>query len=117
MKAKIDACQAAAVTEEGDEALTGTAANLLRDAQGRAVEAFEPGMILYRSGAGSVDVVNPSDGGSHAAFARRTLEAAAVGAGLTYDHVSGDLTQANYTSLRIGKSSFAGSASRCTTAC
>jgi len=31
--------------------------NLLRDAQGRPVEAFEPGMILYRRGGGSVDVV------------------------------------------------------------
>ena len=106
MKAKIEACLAAVVTEEGDEALTGTAANLLRDAQGRAVEAFEPGMILYRRGAGSVEVVNPSGGGSHAAFARRALEAAAVGAGLTYDQVSGDLTQANYSSLRAGKIEF-----------
>ena len=42
------------VAEEGDEVLTGTAANLLRDARGRAVEAFEPGMILYRRGAGSL---------------------------------------------------------------
>ena len=106
MKAKIEACLAAVVTEEGDEALTGTVANLLRDAQGRAVEAFEPGMILYRRGGGSVDVVNPSGGGSHAAFARRALEAAAVGAGLTYDQVSGDLTQANYSSLRAGKIEF-----------
>ena len=86
--------------------LTGTAANLLRDAQGRAVEAFEPGMILYRRGMGSVEVVNPSGGGSHAAFARRALEAASVGAGLTYDQVSGDLTQANYSSLRAGKIEF-----------
>jgi hypothetical protein len=42
-------------------------------------------MILYRRGMGSVEVVNPSGGGSHTAFARRALEAAAVGAGLTYD--------------------------------
>ena len=106
MKAKIEACLAAVVTEEGDDALTGPAANLLRDAQGRAVEAFEPGMILYRRGAGSVDVVNPSGGGSHAAFARRALEASAVGTGLTYDQVAGDLTQANYSSLRAGKIEF-----------
>jgi lambda family phage portal protein len=106
MKAKIEACLAAVVTEEGDEALTGTASGLLRDAQGRAVESFEPGMILYRRGMGSVEVVNPSGGGSHAAFARRALEAAAVGAGLTYDQVSGDLTQANYSSLRAGKIEF-----------
>jgi lambda family phage portal protein len=106
MKAKIEACLAAVVSEEGDEALTGAAAGLLRDAQGRAVESFEPGMILYRRGMGSVEVVNPSGGGSHAAFAKRALEAAAVGAGLTYDQVSGDLTQANYSSLRAGKIEF-----------
>ena len=106
MKAKIEACLAAVVSEEGDEALTGAAAGLLRDAQGRTVESFEPGMILYRRGMGSVEVVNPSGGGSHAAFARRALEAAAVGAGLTYDQVSGDLTQANYSSLRAGKIEF-----------
>ncbi len=106
MKAKIEACLAAVVTDEGDEALTGAAAGLLRDAQGRTVESFEPGMILYRRGMGSVEVVNPSGGGSHAAFARRALEAAAVGAGLTYDQVSGDLTQANYSSLRAGKIEF-----------
>lgn len=106
MKAKIEACLAAVVTEEGEEALTGSAAGLLRDAQGRTVESFEPGMILYRRGMGSIEVVNPSGGGSHAAFARRALEAAAVGAGLTYDQVSGDLTQANYSSLRAGKIEF-----------
>jgi lambda family phage portal protein len=106
MKAKIEACLAAVVTEEGDETLTGPASGLLRDAQGRAVETFEPGMILYRRGMGSVEVVNPSGGGSHAAFARRALEAAAVGTGLTYDQVSGDLTQANYSSLRAGKIEF-----------
>ncbi|MFN7305582.1 MAG: phage portal protein, partial [Acetobacteraceae bacterium] len=61
---------------------------------------------LYRRGQGDVSVVNPSGGGSHTAFARRSLEAAAVGAGLTYDQVSGDLTQANYSSLRAGKIEF-----------
>jgi lambda family phage portal protein len=106
MKAKIEACLAAVVTEEGDEVLTGPAAGLLRDAQGRPEEAFEPGMILYRRGTGSVEVVNPSGGGSHTAFARRALEAASVGAGLTYDQVSGDLTAANYSSLRAGKIEF-----------
>jgi lambda family phage portal protein len=106
MKAKIEACLAAVVSEDGDEAMTGAASGLLRDAQGRTVESFEPGMILYRRGMGSVEVVNPSGGGSHAAFARRALEASAVGTGLTYDQVAGDLTQANYSSLRAGKIEF-----------
>ena len=106
MKAKIEACLAAVVSEDGDETMTGPASGLLRDAQGRTVESFEPGMILYRRGMGSVDVVNPSGGGTHAAFARRALEASAVGTGLTYDQVAGDLTQANYSSLRAGKIEF-----------
>jgi lambda family phage portal protein len=106
MKAKIEACLAAVVTTDSDDAMTGASTSLLRDAQGRALEAFEPGIILYNRGAGSVEVVNPSGGGSHTAFARRTLEAAAVGAGLTYDQVSGDLTAANYSSLRAGKIEF-----------
>jgi len=37
--------------------MTGPASGLLRDAQGRTVESFEPGMILYRRGMGSVEVV------------------------------------------------------------
>jgi hypothetical protein len=63
-------------------------------------------MILYRRGMGSVEVVNPSGGGSHAAFARRALEASAIGTGLTYDQVAGDLTQTTYSSLRAGKIEF-----------
>ncbi|MCZ8149698.1 MAG: phage portal protein, partial [Roseomonas sp.] len=62
MKAKIEACLAAVVSEDGDEAMTGPASGLLRDAQGRTVESFEPGMILYLRGMGSVEVVNPSGG-------------------------------------------------------
>lgn len=106
MKARIESCLAALVTDEGDETLTGPPAGLLRDAHGNKVESFRPGMILYRRGAGSIEVVNPSGGGSHAAFARRALEAAAVGVGLTYDQVAGDLSQANYSSLRAGKIEF-----------
>jgi hypothetical protein len=67
MKAKIEACLAAVVTDDGEETLTkprDANPGLLRDAQGRAVESFEPGMILYRRGHGEVNVVNPSGGGS-----------------------------------------------------
>ena len=63
-------------------------------------------MILYRRGMGSVEVVNPSGGGSHAAFARRALEASVVSTGLSYDQVGGDLTRANHASLRAGKIEF-----------
>lgn len=103
VKAKIEACLAAVVNDDSDETATGSR---VTDANGLPVETFEPGMILYRKGAGEIEIVNPSGGGSHLQFARRALERAAVGAGLTYDQVSGDLSSANYSSLRAGKIEF-----------
>lgn len=104
LKAKIEACLTAIVSDDdGEQTATG---NTVEDSAGNKIETFEPGMILYRRGGGSVEVVNPSGGGSHLQFARRALERAAVGAGLTYDQVSGDLTGANYSSLRAGKIEF-----------
>jgi lambda family phage portal protein len=105
MKAKIEACMSAIVTDNGEETLT-PAEGRVTDAAGNVIETFEPGMIIYRKGAGEIEVVNPSGGGSHLQFARRALERAAVGGGLTYDQVSGDLTGANYSSLRAGKIEF-----------
>lgn len=117
-KAKIEACLVGAVTDDGDGVIgatsnsgteTQSADGLFRDARGNVVETFEPGLLLYRrsNGAGSsFEAINPSSSGAHSSLARRALEAAAVGAGLTYDQVSGDLTQANYSSLRAGKIEF-----------
>lgn len=109
MKAKIEACMTAIVNEDGDDLVTspaGAPANRVTDSAGNTIEGFEPGMILYRRGSGDIEVVNPSGGGSHLNFARRALERSSVGAGLTYDQVSGDLTGANYSSLRAGKIEF-----------
>lgn len=117
-KAKIEACLVGAVTDDSEGVIGATSTSgpetqgsdgLFRDARGNVVETFEPGLLLYRrtNGAGSsFDAINPSSGGSHVSLAKRALEAAAVGAGLTYDQVSGDLTQANYSSLRAGKIEF-----------
>lgn len=102
-KAYVEACLSIVVTNDDEETVTG---DVLKDAHGQAVEQLEPQMILYRRGGGSVDTIAPTGGGSHQGFARRQLEGAAVGTGLTYDQVSGDLTQANYSSLRAGKIEF-----------
>lgn len=104
LKAKIEACLSAVVSDDNEqEQVTG---GFVTDANGIRIETFEPGMILYRKGAGEIEVINPSGGGSHINFARRSLERAAIGAGLTYDQVSGDLTGANYSSLKAGKIEF-----------
>jgi lambda family phage portal protein len=102
-KAEIEACLSVVISDDSEEAATGSVAT---DAFGTPIESLQPGMILYRRGAGDVEVVNPSGGGSHAAFAKRHLEQSAAGAGLTYDQISGDLTNANYSSMRAGKIEF-----------
>ncbi len=104
LKAKIESCFAAIATDDGTDETT--LAGFVKDARGRVIEKFEPGMIAYRRGGGSIETLNPSGGGSHMAFAKRALEASSVGAGLTYDQVSGDLTGANYSSLKAGKIEF-----------
>jgi lambda family phage portal protein len=108
-KAHVEACLAVVVSGEDGALVSGKTpeeAGLLRDAAGRPVESIEPQMILYRDGGGSVDPIVPSGGGDHAGYAKRLLEGAAVGVGLTYDQVAGDMTQANYSSLRAGKVEF-----------
>jgi lambda family phage portal protein len=111
-KAEIEACLSVIISGDDEETLTGhttppgEVAGAITDRNQAPVEDLQPGMIMYRRGTGQVDVVQPTGGGSHLGFARRTLEAAAVGAGLTYDQVSGDLSQANYSSLRAGKIEF-----------
>lgn len=102
-KAEVEACLSVIISDDGEETATGSVAT---DSAGNPIEDLQPGMILYRRGAGEVSVVNPSGGGSHAAFARRHLEQSAAGSGLTYDQISGDLTNANYSSLRAGKIEF-----------
>ena len=107
-KAEIEACLSVIVSGGDDsQPIAGEdGAHLLRDAAGNPVEDIQPGLILYRRDAGAVDTIAPSGGGTHLGFAKRTLEAAAVGTGLTYDQASGDLSQANYSSLRAGKIEF-----------
>ncbi len=106
MKAKVEACLTAIIGGDDEEKTATGGLNVVTDAYGRVIEDFQPGMLMYRRSVGDVEVINPSGGGSHLQFARRALERAAVGVGLTYDQVSGDLTGANYSSLRAGKIEF-----------
>lgn len=103
-KATVEAMFTLSVTNpDAEDRVTGKDSALMRDAQGNAIEALETGTILYGHGNRNIEQISPTGGGSHLGYARRTLEAASVGTGLTYDQVTGDLTKANYSSLRAGK--------------
>ena len=101
-RAKIEACLAAFVTSNED----GSRSPLGQDAKavdGQRVEQFEPGMVSYLKPGEDVKFADPSGSGGHNDFSRQALQAIAVGAGITYDQLTGDLTRANYSSLRAGK--------------
>lgn len=63
----------------------------------------EPGMLLDLKPGQDIKFAEPKTSTQFEAVAMHTLQAMAIGAGLTYDQVTGDLRQANYSSLRAGK--------------
>src|SRR5512132_2354930 len=90
VRKKIEACFAAFVTGSDDEETLGSAAT---DADGRRVESFEPGMIEYLAPGKDVKFATPSAGGGYAEYMRVQLHAIAAGVGLTYELLTGDLSQ------------------------
>lgn len=67
---------------------------------------MSPGMVANVPAGKTVSTLDPKAGAGTGDLARRALQAIGVGAGLSYDLVSGDLTGANYSSLRAGRLSF-----------
>lgn len=76
-----------------------------KDVDGSKVTRIEPGQI---QDIGDADIVfaNPSSQSVFGEAYKAGLWAMAAGAGITYDQLTGDLTQANYSSLRAGKIEF-----------
>jgi lambda family phage portal protein len=103
-QAKIQACLAAFVTSQA-AAATGPLEGTDPDT-GDAAKSFYPGMIERLLPGEDVKFSEPSGAGSFSGLARHQLHAIATGWGLTYDLLTGDLSQANYSSLRAGRLSF-----------
>lgn len=105
-KARIEACLTAFVTSDAAPASSPLGTEATRAADGERVVQFGSGMVNYLRPGETVDTVAPTGAGGFEAFAVHQLMAIAVGCGLTYDQVTGDLRQANYSSLRAGKIEF-----------
>lgn len=105
LKAKIEANLTALVKQ------TDGAANPLFD-QGRSqeksessgrIESIRPGSVAYLNHGEDITFANPTSSNQFEQVSIATLQAMSAGVGLTYDQVTGDLRQANYSSLRAGK--------------
>ena len=104
VKAKIEASFAAFVKQpDAARPLLAAAQTGGEAAVGDRIERLRPGAVAYLQPGEDVVFANPTSSGQFGDVSIATLQAMAVGAGLTYDQVTGDLRQANYSSLRAGK--------------
>jgi lambda family phage portal protein len=73
------------------------------DAQGVALAGLEPGTLQVLEPGEGVTFSQPADvGASYSEFLRMQFRAVAAAMGITYEMLTGDLTQVNYSSIRAG---------------
>lgn len=101
VRKKMEACVMAIISsDKPDKALglTGTA----------GVEKMRPGLIARIGASEQVTFNNPGASGAGGEFSRFELHALAVGSGITYAQLTGDMSQANFSSNRMGLIEFRG---------
>lgn len=76
-----------------------------RNEDGQSFTRIEPGMLVD-IGDAEITFATPHGSSTFIDVYRTGLQAMAAGAGITYDQLTGDLTGANYSSLRAGKIEF-----------
>lgn len=97
VKQRIEASFSAFVTRQDQ---TGSINPISKD---KRIDTLRPGTITYLNHGEQVSFGQPSSSGQFEPVWVTTMMTMAAGAGLTYDQVTGDLRQANYSSLRAGK--------------
>jgi lambda family phage portal protein len=70
---------------------------------GTAFAGLEPGTMQFLDPGEDVKFSSPADvGGTYEAFIKQQLRAVAVGLGISYEMLTGDLSGVNYSSIRAG---------------
>lgn len=105
-KMKVENCLSLIVSGSDPESPLGKTSTKTRgDGSTFTQEELAPGMIKYVDG-DNVTVVNPSSAGGHDGVILQAQQEIAIGAGITYDQLTGDLSRNNFASLRAGKIEF-----------
>lgn len=109
VRKKIEACFAAFITPDpeaiGENIELGAESGEQTDT-GLDIEFFEPGMVQRLRPGDKVEFGEPKPSAAIAEFARITLLGATTGAGVPYEHGTGDLSSVNYSSYRAGNLEF-----------
>lgn len=108
LKAKVEACFAAYRKLNSPVANLAQAKRVETQSDGtrRQIESISPGTITDLYPGEEIGAIQPTGGMAFDSIMINTWMALAAGAGLTYDQMTGDLRQANYSSLRAGKIEF-----------
>ncbi len=102
VKARVEACFGAFVkSSDAARSLASTRADASNPK--RVIEEMRPGMISYLDAGEDVVFAQPSGAGQFEQVNIATMMAVSAGLGATYDEMTGDLRQANYSSLRAGR--------------
>ncbi|GJD51094.1 hypothetical protein OPKNFCMD_3845 [Methylobacterium crusticola] len=103
VKAKTEACFAAFVETNGEQ--QSNVGQVVKEGgvARRLIEKLAPGMINYLNPGEKVSFAAPTGSGQFEPVWLAGQMALAAGTGITYDQLTGDLRQANYSSLRAGK--------------
>jgi lambda family phage portal protein len=108
VKSRIEACLAAFIKTNDTARTLGQKVQTEQRGDGstRRIETMTPGMIAYLDQGEELQTVSPSSSVQFEAVLKATWLTIAAGAGITYDQLTGDLTRANFSSLRAGKIEF-----------
>jgi lambda family phage portal protein len=99
MQQKIAACFGAFVHDyQGDAGYTGAEVS-----DDPLLETLEPGQIQYLPPGKSITFAQPPGIGDHGGFSTTTLRRIAASIGVTYEDLTGDYSQVNFSSARMAR--------------
>lgn len=97
-----EACITAFVQSDDENAAIGS----VTTEDSRRIEELAPGMVEYLGSGESVTFNNPPASTGYVEYVNNRMHAIAAGIGITYEQMTGDLSQVNYSSIRAGTLDF-----------
>ncbi len=104
VRKKTEACLVGIVFADNEDDMA--IAPKVEDADGNIVEQFEPGLIAYARGGKDIKFNHPSPHGGVYEWHRVQLHTIAAGFRVPYALMTGDLSQTNFSSSRVGLNEF-----------
>ena len=76
--------------------------DVVTDVDGYVVEALRPGLIAYLPDGKKININQPGTASGYSDYTRASLREIAAGCGLSYEVLTQDLSQVNFSSIRLG---------------